>query len=600
MYGGKMVTEESGKNDYTENAEVTGGIRSVLSAWAETIPHHGIKNFGEEIDITKVQYSPSVILEVQTQYEKRNVETRTESYRGSGFPPPEYKSTRDVEPWEFSLSQPSSFSTETNNYPVKGSETMITCADCDGVGKNTCDVCRGAGQETCPSCGGKGTSKCGTCRGTGKMDCPRCSGSGGSQCPECGGAGMKWYSEHKTVKVSDFDEKSVEVRDRKQCRKCGGTGRVRCSYCSGSKKVTCRSCSGKGYLTCKKCAGKGAVTCSKCRGAGQITCVTCSGAGNLKQYYVIVQQLKQHLNGTTIFEPEVDEQFPDFNVGAEDVNEEIASAEGQMIEASQLNVPDLEPAFTGLLDKSHSESPLGPVAGALRIINEKGTIGLVHMYWVTYRFQDKDYSLLVYGPESRVYAPQSPFADMSYALFERAEKLCRKGFYGKCLDALDKAEVLDVEGENTDIGVLREKAQKRMLRHYRWGEYVGKAAAGIAAWFCIVHLKLIPDILLPAVSELYGRITWSAEIYTWILTAVTVVTIFAFYRKLRYFLNRSYGYIVRNGIIRFGVSFLYAVLFSALVYAAVMLAHMTGIIPLAVYGVNAGYELVINFVGASE
>jgi hypothetical protein len=313
-----------------------------------------------------------------------------------------------------------------------------------------------------------------------------------------------------------------------------------------------------------------------------------------------VQQLKPELYGTNIFEPEVDEQFPSFNVGTEDVNEEIASAQDRMIEASQLNVPDLEPAFSGLLDKSHSESPLGPVGGGLRIINEKGTIGLVHMYWVTYTFQDKEYSLLVYGPESRVYAPKSPFADMSFSLYEQAVKLCRKGFFGKCLDTLDKAAALDVEGENTGIGELREKAQKRMLRQYRWGEYAGKAAAGFAAWFCIFHLRLIPDIILPAVSELHSRITWPSEVYLWILTAVTVITIFGFYRKLRYFLNRNYGYMVRNGIIRFSVSFLYAVLFSGLVYGAVMLAHMTGIIPMAVYGVNAGYEFVVNYFGGTE
>ncbi len=72
---------------------------------------------------------------------------------------------------------------------------------------------------------------CASCRGQGQVRCGRCTGRGKVRCFSCGGSGR--------------DETAGR---RRTCSSCGGSGQRSCSGCLGTGKVTCGKCRGEGRL----------------------------------------------------------------------------------------------------------------------------------------------------------------------------------------------------------------------------------------------------------------------------------------------------------------------------------------------------------------
>jgi hypothetical protein len=115
--------------------------------------------------------------------------------------------------------QPQNYAKTVNTYLLDGSINVLTCHECQSVGKTSCDRCAGAGRSPCP---------------------PE------TKCDHCRGVGHTGFGENLTS----------------------------CSSCAGLGRQFCKKCSGSGWTQCWRCLGDGKVTCSLCHGSGQLTSYT--------------------------------------------------------------------------------------------------------------------------------------------------------------------------------------------------------------------------------------------------------------------------------------------------------------------------------------
>ncbi|MFP4363476.1 MAG: hypothetical protein ACLFR1_06360 [Spirochaetia bacterium] len=588
------ITLEKSK-DVTGNKEISDEVRGCLSGYADSIKYHNLKNFGQKIKIKKILSAPSYLISVKTQYEKRSVEKREKPYNGGSFSKPIYTNVSQVVPWDHELDTIDGFQDDKSSYVVEGSQKVSTCTSCNGRGKNTCPTCNGHGSHDCPSCNGNGRKTCTSCNGKGNTSCPSCS-YGRVQCSSCDGSGRVQRQKSVTIDRTGVPETFTETY-YENCSACSGSGKRVCSTCGGSNKLTCKTCGGVGKITCKTCAGSGSITCEQCRGVGEIRCGTCEGKGKLVRYFAIVQELKAHTNVRSLISTEIRKDFPEFDISKGDVNEILATAEGKVVDPEDLEVPEAERYIRQLFNENHTSGPLGAVTGNTKILFERASLGEAVTVLVEYEYQGDDYSLIWYGAEGIIYAPKSPFSKLSEKYLKRAKSLLKSGFYGKCLDNLDKAEELDVERQFTEIPKLRKNAEKRMNRQYLWGEYAGKLFTAVAAWYCVFEAELLPGIIMPFFQRQYALLTVPENVYTWGVFGLVVITLFCFKKKLKWFFTRNYGTSVRNGFVRIGLSFIYTVLFGGLIYGAFSLAHASGILPSIALILNSFYDWISPILG---
>ncbi|MFW5714806.1 MAG: hypothetical protein ACOCXF_00340, partial [bacterium] len=150
--------------------------------------------------------------------------------------------------------------------------------------------------------------------------------------------------------------------------------------------------------------------CERCRGAGKITCTKCEGKGSILEYLAIVQKSEPYTRSLSLLNKEVTSRFPGFDIGRDDVNEILSEAEGERVSSQALEAPEVEENLNKLIEKNHNSGPLGEVDSHTQILFEKAELGKSETLVVDYEFLGNDYSLIFYGPEFQVYAPDSPFS----------------------------------------------------------------------------------------------------------------------------------------------------------------------------------------------
>lgn len=95
---------------------------------------------------------------------------------------------------------------------------------------------------------------------------------------------------NSTVNSGVSSSSKNQSASTRNCRKCGGSGKVTCHRCNGTTRMTCVGCSGKGYIlvtgagkrTCSYCSGKGHMRCQHCYGRKTEKCVACNGSGKVR------------------------------------------------------------------------------------------------------------------------------------------------------------------------------------------------------------------------------------------------------------------------------------------------------------------------------
>ncbi len=172
---------------------------------------------------------------------------------------------------------PSTFKSDHQKYPIKGTEKKVECKECKTIGRFDCETCNTTGQIGCKKCKGAGDYVCSKCGGQGTNLCRSCRGKGSKRCLRCFGRGY--------VTPVSF---SSDGPEHVTCSRCGGKGRIVCKKCGGSARVRCTSCfpPGSGMQRCNSCSGSGILSCIKCSGKGYNICRKCDGSGFIWEFKV--------------------------------------------------------------------------------------------------------------------------------------------------------------------------------------------------------------------------------------------------------------------------------------------------------------------------
>ncbi|MCX7643271.1 MAG: hypothetical protein N2116_05650 [Armatimonadetes bacterium] len=183
----------------------------------------------------KVEESIDYLVTLQTLTEQRYIDWFEEPDRGRFIPgaPANLNSV-----WDIASTPPAGFVSDTQIYPIAGSQQVFACPVCSGSGSLT-------------------------------VACYSCAGSGRRVCSHCSGAGM-------------------EI-----CRDCNGSG-VRTGF--NNRLESCTWCKGSGRKICYSCDGKGGEVCGVCGGTGRVIerCSKCAGIGRLIRYQAVVCVFKPH------------------------------------------------------------------------------------------------------------------------------------------------------------------------------------------------------------------------------------------------------------------------------------------------------------------
>jgi formylglycine-generating enzyme required for sulfatase activity len=372
-----------------------GQVRNSASAYARAIPHHGIHDLGDIIDLTRIDVIPAYCVTIQTLYEMREPIAKVRPYRGEAIPP--LKTTmRSIQVFSIRYPVVEGFIETTREHVVDDSQEIAGCDACGCSGSVECHECGGQQRINCPRCVGLTTERCIACSGRGHIEVPRtitemvncpsafCRGGVAMDhtCSTCNGRG--WVSKTRTV------------YDRMPCVACGSTGRVTCSRCRGVGLITCPTCHGKGLVTCPVCDGNKRV--------------------------VLFISIKQSFSPTADTFNVTDSPCPsevlallehpiDYRTLADTSETEFVTAP-----ALPANSKALADAVHGSLQKARA----GTGSVSSRIIKQNLQISGTSLVKADYLYENRRFEFWTVGIRMRVYALPSPITDFANSLLGQA------------------------------------------------------------------------------------------------------------------------------------------------------------------------------------
>ena len=151
--------------------------RTVLTTWLRaTLPRRllGRHRWVQRAPITRVANQVAYRVRLLTQYQARSLR-----YQEDRLGPEPIVSTHTVaDLWSYSLPRPSDFVNRTASHPLRGTDQLVDCSQCHGLGLVRCPRCIGRGSITDLLLEGGGITPCPACRGTGSATCEVCRGQG--------------------------------------------------------------------------------------------------------------------------------------------------------------------------------------------------------------------------------------------------------------------------------------------------------------------------------------------------------------------------------------------------------------------------------------
>ncbi|MBD3273839.1 MAG: hypothetical protein GF372_00930, partial [Candidatus Marinimicrobia bacterium] len=364
--------------DHTNNPDVKEAMIEQMNFWAESLPHHELQDFGNTINITRIDYLPSCILRFSSQYESRLVRQKRRAHANEDIPEKTVFSEADIDRWNMSLYSHDGFAEGEHEFTVSGSEEVIQCGTCSGIGNVECGHCEGVGRSVCSSCHGDGKIRCKSCSGKGKTTCSSCSGNGKKTCSLCGGRGQRQQTRYVET-GSDFD-RTVPVQVWENCASCHGSGHHTCSTCGGRKTVDCRTCGSTGMIVCNTCKGQGEIVCAHCRGEGRLTCSSCHGSGAEVEYFTVTQRFSPVTSTLNLHENEILERFPDFSPDFDDADDEmIVHLDADLLSREDLDDSPVESSYRKFFDEHGSNAPVGEIGTTAFIRQQQVLVGNVNV-----------------------------------------------------------------------------------------------------------------------------------------------------------------------------------------------------------------------------
>ncbi len=506
------------------NFHIEKFCRQFINNWAQSFNTSEFEGFGQTIDIKAITRFPVYQVKLYSQYERRRIHNQNRPYKGEELEKQTKFSTKEVNPWQYSLKQIEKFTEHNYRYTVTGSEYLVTCNLCKGRKEITCPLCGGAGQVGCSKCNQTGKIKCTVCWGSKKYSCTACGGVGtisqNNRCYQCNGTGR--------YRNFSNDGSSTLMR----CPGCHGSGTFRqtipCSACQGSGKLPCKNCNGTGKETCTLCHGKKILLCGKCNHTGIITCNKCDGSGKVVNYIEIEQEFFYDEGTKILSAQKLSENYPD-------ILSMIDHSKGKLIYTANENLfGDDHLRDNGIfsdvmINLSHLSQKKASNQGTL-VNFQNFQISESELFHVEYNFQDKAYRLVIMGKDI-IYAPHNPIDEIGKAHFENAKKFYNTNQLEKSLRELKKSQTIDIKNQNTQIPVLYKKIKNKFFKNYRTGAFLGALISllffGLLAYFW--HQS--PRFILSSLNQLYQNKAWISDIHPFILPAIFIPFSFFTYKK---------------------------------------------------------------------
>jgi len=158
----------------------TGEAETLLRRWAASNPLRwlfGKAAWGRNPRVAQTSNQVAYRIRLLSQYESRSL--RYDEVRIRREPISSETEIGDL--WAYPVEKPTEFVNRTDTYPIPGTDQLVGCRACNGLGLTRCSRCSGTGRVrdsdadlqlaiwNCPACSGDGMSRCETCRGYGQM-----------------------------------------------------------------------------------------------------------------------------------------------------------------------------------------------------------------------------------------------------------------------------------------------------------------------------------------------------------------------------------------------------------------------------------------------
>ena len=374
----------------------TDAVKSTLTAWASSIPHHAISSFGDQIEVLEAAVSPPVMVRVATIYESRTVSKRSQPFRGQAVAAPK-TSESNIRPWNFPLPAPGDYAPSERSYLISDSQVV---RDCQG--------CAGEGFIACLTCSGKGKLRCAPCAGSGRVSCRGCSGRG-KVSRTVTTQRHENFTEYRTVVKYDMNGRPHHEREPYNA--------IRVRDFSTTYQDTCPACGGCGAVDCWNCRGTGNVSCTDCEASGRHMCSNCSGSGRISEFLLITDSFRPNELVSFRENPLLPVE-PTSQLDADGDFRLIASIRGKTISSAHFERLDSAPLRSAL--KSALDDALRNAVPGERIRSQTVQILRSDAIAARYRFDGREYDVFLLGRDRRVIAPFSPIARITRELAHNA------------------------------------------------------------------------------------------------------------------------------------------------------------------------------------
>lgn len=377
-----------------------------LTAYARAVPHHDIKDFGNEIEITGSAVLTVYQVELTTLFERREVAERERPCDGGAVPAAASVTLDSFDPWGVGL-PPAEFTDGTVEVPVPDSESARPCTACGSDGELVCPSCDGERVARCPTCDGNGIARCGNCFGLGRVE---------NKVPQ-----QRQRACH-CVRGSYQSNPNSNVRFS-TCSNCGNTGVERYTHYA-SEWVQCLACQATGRRTCGGCRGHGRVACPTCGGHGGVGCEACGRSGRVIHSLAVVRTLDPYR--TAALAPP--DGCPDEAANLLGPDDDFESRFARTVVGTPLSVGDWSlPLNAAAVVEGLRTAAAARTSPEWRSVGERVRVLTAPVYRLDYTFGGRRYAAWLPGEGRSVYAPTSPLTERAAELMDDAETAWAKG-----------------------------------------------------------------------------------------------------------------------------------------------------------------------------
>jgi hypothetical protein len=93
----------------TNDATLERKLRAKINEWAAETPNHPFQNLGDLIEVRKITYCPSYVVELVSQYESRTKGKDTKPYINEKIPKRTFRELNEFNVWQFNYPELSQF-----------------------------------------------------------------------------------------------------------------------------------------------------------------------------------------------------------------------------------------------------------------------------------------------------------------------------------------------------------------------------------------------------------------------------------------------------------------------------------------------------------